>query len=123
MAVGSISPKSLNAGDSPPDPHLDLMNRDCPKTLLPLNIFGWCRWLAILEQNETLLFYIFWSPSLSKNRFSTTEGADIYRCCKQIQHFSKEIEILLATWCTSLWMLSLPDFSAHLTYILILFKV
>jgi len=27
------------------------------------------------------------APSLSKNRFCTTEGADVYRRCKQIQHF------------------------------------
>jgi len=35
------------------------------------------------------LFYIF-DPNLSKNRFYTTEEADIYRRCKQIQHFSKK---------------------------------
>jgi len=58
--VVSISPKSPNAGGSPPDPRLESMNRESAKTLLPLNISaGRRRCLAILEQNETLLFYIF----------------------------------------------------------------
>jgi len=36
------------------------------------------------------------APSLSKNRSRATEGADIYRQNKQIQHL-KTIKILLTT--------------------------
>jgi len=39
------------------------------------------------KQNFIILYFLI--PSLSKIRFCTTEWADIYRCCKQIQHFSK----------------------------------
>jgi len=43
--------------------------------------------LAILKQNETYILCFLVLPSLlSKNRFRVTEGADIYRRCKQIQH-------------------------------------
>jgi len=56
----------LNIGGSPPESRLDLVNTECAKTLLQLNISGWCRCLAILEQKETLLFYICWSPSCPK---------------------------------------------------------
>jgi len=31
------------------------MTRECGKTLIPLNIFGWCRCFAILGQNETYI--------------------------------------------------------------------
>jgi len=71
---GNKFPKSSNARGSPSDPRLDSMNGECAKTLLPLNISGWCRCLAILEKNENLLFFYFLAPSLSINRFSTTEG-------------------------------------------------
>jgi len=37
---GTIYPKSPNAGGSSPDFRLDLMNRECAKTLLPLNVSG-----------------------------------------------------------------------------------
>jgi len=63
-----VSSKSPKAGVSPPDPRLDSMNRKCAKTLLPLNISGWCRCLEILEQNETLLFYLF-CPFLVQKSF------------------------------------------------------
>jgi len=36
---GSKSQKSPSVG-SPPNQSLDLMTRECAKTLLPLNIFG-----------------------------------------------------------------------------------
>jgi len=42
-----------------------------------------------------LYYFIFFIPSLSKNRFCTPERADIYRCCKQIQHFSKNLKYRL----------------------------
>jgi len=81
---GSISPKSPNAGggmseDSTPIKHFWLMQM--------LGNFG-------PKQNFIILYFLI--PSLSKNRFCTTEGADIYRRYKQIQHFSKKFGILLA---------------------------
>jgi len=46
--------------------------------------------LAILGQNETYtLCFLALLPSLSKNRFCATEGADIYRRYKQIQLLKK----------------------------------
>jgi len=37
-------------------------------------------------------YFIFSDPTLTKNRFCTTEDADIYRRCKQIEHFLKKLE-------------------------------
>jgi len=59
---------------SSPDPRLDSINREYANTILRLNISVWCRCLAILEQNETLLFYIFWSPSCTKIVFAPLGG-------------------------------------------------
>jgi len=45
--------------------------------------------LAILGQNKTYILFSDFppsSPSLSKNRSRATEGTDIYRRYKQIQH-------------------------------------
>jgi len=39
----------------------------------------------------------FLLPSVSKIVPAPLRGTDIYRHCKRIQHFSKKIEILLAT--------------------------
>jgi len=61
-----IFPKSLNAGGSPPDSRLDSMNKECAKTLLPLNIFDWCRCLEFW--GKKMYYFIFSALSLSKNR-------------------------------------------------------
>jgi len=62
----SKSTKSRTAVGST-DRCLDSMTRECAKTLLPLNIFEWCRCLAILEQNETyILCFLALHPPSSK---------------------------------------------------------
>jgi len=50
------SPKVSKRWGLAPRPCLDLMNRECAKTLHLLYICGWCSCIAILGQNETLLF-------------------------------------------------------------------
>jgi len=85
---GSISIKSPNAGGSPPGPRFDPMTRKCAKTILPLNIFG-SEMLGNFGAKRNFIILYFLPLSLSKNRFCTTERAEIYRRCKQIQHLKK----------------------------------
>jgi len=76
------SPKLPTACGYTPKSCLDSMTRKYAKTLLPLNMFGWYRCLAILGQIETyILCFLALSSSLykKKNRFRATKGADIYR--------------------------------------------
>jgi len=87
---GSISPKSPNAGGEPPDPRLDSMNRECAKTLIH---FWLMQMLGNFGAKRNFIILYFLIPSLYKHRFCATEGADIYRRCKQIQHFSKKLEL------------------------------
>jgi len=56
--VGSISPNRQTLRSRSQTPFIDSMNRKCAKTLLPLNIFGWCRCLAIWGQNGILFMMI-----------------------------------------------------------------
>jgi len=59
------------------------------KTLLPLNIFDWCRCFGNFGEKWNLNLYFMFSgsaSSLSKNRSCATEGANIYRRYKQIHH-------------------------------------
>jgi len=89
-----ISPKSPNVGGQPPDPRLDLINREFAKTLLLLNIFdadAWQFW-----SKSKLYYFIFSEPFLFKNRFCTTEGANINAANKLII-FQKKNGILLTT--------------------------
>jgi len=43
------------------------------------------------------LYFIFTPPACPKIVSAPLREADIYRRCKQIQHFSKKIGILLVT--------------------------
>jgi len=68
-------PKSPSAGRSTTRLPLRFNDyRECTKTLLPLNIFSWCRLLAILGQTETYILFSGSASSLFKNRSRATEG-------------------------------------------------
>jgi len=62
------SSKSPTAGGFTPNPRFDSMTREWAKTLLPLNIFGWCRCLAIFRAKRIFLYFMFSgsAPSLPK---------------------------------------------------------
>jgi len=92
----SKSPKSPTAGASPPDPGLVLMNSECAKTLLPWNIFGWCRCLAILGQKETyILCFLALPPPYTKNVPAPLRKLIFIDVTNKFS--IKKIEILLAT--------------------------
>jgi len=65
-----------------------------------------------------LYYFIFSAPSLSKNRFCTTEGNDIFRAAK-IQHFSKiNWNIARNIMCFVMnVIIAGENFSAHLIYL------
>jgi len=79
--------------------------------------------LGNFEAKRNFIILYFLTPSLFKNRICTTEGADIYRRSKQIQHFSKKLEYCLQH--------NVLDFECYHcqtkifgpSYLLILFKV
>jgi len=116
---GSISPKSPSAGGSPPDSRLDLMNSDCAKFLLPLNISGWCRCLAILQQNESLYYFIFLISSLYKNRFYAIEGLIFIDA---VNKKKRNIDHNIMCFIMNV-IIARQNYSAHLIYLLILFKI
>jgi len=77
--------------------------------------------MTIKIKNFIILYFL--PHSLAKNRFCTTEGADIYRRCKQIQHVSKNLEN-----CSLLNVLHFECYHCQTklfsqSYLLILFKV
>jgi len=58
------------------------------------------------------------APSLSKNRSRATEGADIYRRDKQIQHLTKNWDIARNIMCFIMnVIIAKQKFSANLTYL------
>jgi len=89
---GSISPKTPNAGSLLPDARLDSMNKECAKTLLPLNISDWCRCLAILEQNETLWFLFFDPLPVQKSCLHHWEGWYLSTMQTNSAFFKKKLE-------------------------------
>jgi len=70
--------------------------------------------------NFIILYFLI--SSLSKNRFSTTEEANIYRRCKQIQHFSKNWNIARNIICFIHVIIGQTKLFSP-AYLLILFKV
>jgi len=65
-----------------------------------------------------LYYFIFSAPSLSKNRFCITKGADIYRRCKQISIFLKIWNIAHNIMCFIMNVtIDRQNFSAHLIYL------
>jgi len=72
--------KSPKTGKTPPpDPRLDSMTREWAKTLIPLKIFGWCKCLEILGQNESYTVQYILLLFCRKIVTAPLKGADIYR--------------------------------------------
>jgi len=91
------SPKSSIVGGSIPwSPFRFNDYRECAKTLLPLNIFGWCSCLAILWQNETYIL-CFLPLTLSVQKPFSRHWGGRYLSTLQRNSAFKKIGILLAT--------------------------
>jgi len=70
------------------------------------------------KRNLIILYFLI--LSLTKNRFcaTETEGAHIYRHCKQIQHFSKNWNIARNIMCfIMIVVIARQNFSAYLVYL------
>jgi len=106
----SKTPQIADRWGSAPDPCLNSMTRECTNALLLLNIFGWCRCLAILGQNETYILCFLALPSPStKNVPAPLKELIFIDATNYINSAFTKFGILLATLCASLLMLSLPN--------------
>jgi len=67
------------------------------KDSTPIEHFWLMQMLGNFRAKRNFIILYFFDLLSVQNRFYTTKGANIYRRCKQIQHFSKKIGILLTT--------------------------
>jgi len=104
-----LLPNRQPLGAPSPDPHLDSMTRECSNTLLPLNIFDWCKCLAILGQNKTYILCFPALPPPCPKIVPAPLRRLIFIDVQQIQHLQINWNIVRNIICFIMNVLLLPD--------------